>query len=81
MSCLPFSLKDRIAFDNPKSLEEAMRKANFCYEQSKNKKEGIPKWKNKRTNNFSIEGKVLSPAKVSETIPKIFLRIIIKEHI
>ena len=45
LSCLPTSFKDRIEFDNPKTLEEAMRKANFCYKQSKNKKEYIPKWK------------------------------------
>ena len=42
LSCLPTSFKDKIEFDNPKTLEEAMRKANFCYEQSKNKKEGMP---------------------------------------
>ena len=35
LSCLPTSFKDRIEFDNLKTLEEAMRKANFCYEQSK----------------------------------------------
>ena len=31
VSCFPTSLKDNIEFDNPKTLEEAMRKANFCY--------------------------------------------------
>ena len=34
LSCLPFHNKDRIEYDNPKTLEEAMRKANFCYEQN-----------------------------------------------
>ena len=29
-----------------------MRKANLCYKQSKNKREGMPNWKNKRTSNF-----------------------------
>ena len=29
-----------------------MGKANFYCEQRKNKKEGIPNWKNKRTSNF-----------------------------
>ena len=42
LSCLPLSFKDKIEFDNPKTLEETMRKDKFCYEQSKNKKEGIP---------------------------------------
>ena len=31
LSCLPLSLKDRIEYDNPKTLEEAMRKANFYF--------------------------------------------------
>ena len=42
LNCLPTSFKDRIEFDNPKTLEEAMRKVNFCYELSK-KRESIPK--------------------------------------
>ena len=32
LSCFPIYFKDRIEFDNPKTLEEAMRKANVCYE-------------------------------------------------
>ena len=32
LSCFGFHIKDRIEYDNPKTLEEAMRKANFCYE-------------------------------------------------
>ena len=35
LSCLPTSFKDRIEFDNPKTIEEAMRKDDFFYEQSK----------------------------------------------
>ena len=38
LSCFPTSFKDKIEFDNPKTLEEAMRKAKFCYEQRKNNK-------------------------------------------
>ena len=34
MSFLPFHIKDRIEYDNPKTLEEAMEKANLCYEQN-----------------------------------------------
>ena len=52
LSCLPFSFKDNIEYNNPKTLEEAMRNANLCYEQSRNKREGVPNWKVKRTNNF-----------------------------
>ena len=42
LSYLRVSFKDRIEFDNPKTLEEEMRKDNLFYEQSKNKREGIP---------------------------------------
>ena len=51
LSFLPTSFKDRIQFYNPKTLEEAMRKDDFCYKQSK-KREIKPKWKNKRTSKF-----------------------------
>lgn len=52
LSCLPSVYKDQIEYDNPRTLEESMRKANFCYDQNKNKKEIIPNWKSKKTNNF-----------------------------
>ena len=32
LSCLLDSFKDRIEFNNPKTLEEAMRKEELCYE-------------------------------------------------
>ena len=48
--CLPYYIKDRIEYDNPKTLEKAMRKANFCFEQDK-KKEGIANWKAKKNSN------------------------------
>ena len=38
LSCLPYHIKDRIDYDNPKTLEEAMRKANFCYEHNRKRK-------------------------------------------
>ena len=44
--------KECIEYDNPKTLEEAMRKENLCYDQNKNKRENVPSWKNKRPNNF-----------------------------
>ena len=50
LSCLPYHIKDRIEYDNPKTLEEAMRKANFCYEQNR-KKESMANWKAKKNNN------------------------------
>ena len=39
LSCLPFHIKDIIEYDNPKTLEDAMRKADFCYEQNRKKGE------------------------------------------
>ena len=51
LSCLPTSFKDRIEFDNLKTLEKAMRKAEFYYGQSK-KMESMPNWKNKNTSQF-----------------------------
>ena len=41
LSCLPTSFKDGIEFDNPKKLEQATRKDDLCYEQSK-KRESLP---------------------------------------
>ena len=51
LSCLPARFKDRIEFDNPKTLEEYMRKAEICYEKSK-KRETLPNWKTKKTSQF-----------------------------
>ena len=50
LSCLPYHIKDRIEYDNPKTLEEAMRKSNFCYEQNR-KNEIMANWKAKKNNN------------------------------
>jgi len=54
LSCLSFAFKDRIEYDNPKTLEEAMRKANFGYEQSKNRRDNTPNWKTKRGGNSNF---------------------------
>ena len=35
--CLPIMFKERIEYNNPTTLEEAMRKANFCYNKNKKK--------------------------------------------
>ena len=50
LSYLPYHIKDRIEYDNPKNLEEAMRKSNFCYEHNQ-KKENMANWKAKKNNN------------------------------
>ena len=56
LRCLPFHIKDIIEYDNPKTLEEAMRKENFFYEQN-HKKESMSNWKAKRSNNFEQKKK------------------------
>ena len=60
LSCLPFHIKDKIEYDNPKTLEEAMQKANFYYEQNR-KRETMPNWKEKRYNNFEQRKKGFTP--------------------
>ena len=50
LNCLPYHIKDKIEYDNPKTLEEAMRKFNFCFEQNR-KKESLSNWKAKKNNN------------------------------
>ena len=60
LSYIPFHIKYRIEYDNPKTLEEAMRKANFCYEQN-HKNESMPNWKAKRSNNFEQKKKGFVP--------------------
>ena len=63
LSCFPTSFKDIIEFHNPNTLEEATRKSNFYYEQSKNKKVSKPNRKNKRTSNFDQRRKGFKPNK------------------
>ena len=72
LNCLPYHIKYRIEYDNPKTLEEAMRKANFCYEQNR-KKESMANWKAKKNNNYDQKKKesVLGILKI--VMPEIFL--------
>ena len=79
LSCLPFHIKDRIEYDNPKTLEEAMRKENFCYEQNR-KRENMPNWKAKRSNNFEHKKKGFTPNRnFGNNNARNFLIIILKE--
>eukprot|EP00253_Pinus_taeda_P036316 PITA_36316 len=48
-SSLPPYMRERIEFDNPKSMDEAIRKARICYQQSKQKGETAGrKWNEKK---------------------------------
>ena len=55
--CLPLMFKERIEYENTKTLEEEMRKANFYYDQNKNKRESIAAWMNQRSKNFDSKRK------------------------
>ena len=48
LSGLPQSYKDRIEFHEPRTLEEAIRKAKYFYEQSKGKPDSQETWKDKK---------------------------------
>ena len=65
LRCFSTRFKNIIEFDNPKTLEEKMRKANFSYEQCKNR-EIIPNQKNKRESNFDHKRKYFKPNKSFE---------------
>ena len=52
LSGLPQPYKDRIEFDEPRTLEEAIRKAKYCYDQSKSKPENHKAWKDKNNETF-----------------------------
>ncbi|MCY6488344.1 hypothetical protein, partial [Actinobacillus pleuropneumoniae] len=39
ISSLPLNMRERIEFDNPKTMDEAIRKVGICYQQSKQKGE------------------------------------------
>eukprot|EP00253_Pinus_taeda_P022101 PITA_22101 len=49
VSSLPPYMRERIEFDNPKSMDEVIRKARICYQQSKQKGETANrKWNEKK---------------------------------
>eukprot|EP00253_Pinus_taeda_P019990 PITA_19990 len=55
VSSLPAYMRERIEFDNPKSMDEVIRKARICYQQGKQKGETANrKWNEKR--NFKTVG-------------------------
>ena len=54
----PQAYKDRIEFYEPRTLEEAIRKAKYCYEQSKGKPDYHKAWKDKKNESLTKERKV-----------------------
>ena len=62
LSGLPQSYKDRIEFYEPRTLEEAIRKDKYCYEQIKKKPNYQKKWKDKRSEKSSQRKKCYKPS-------------------
>eukprot|EP00253_Pinus_taeda_P003721 PITA_03721 len=51
VSSLPTYIRERIEFDNPRTMDEAIRKARICYQQNKKKGDISSKRWNDRKNN------------------------------
>jgi len=48
-------MRERIEFDNPKTMDEVIRKARLCYQQSKQKGEGFGKrWADKKSSRMNV---------------------------
>lgn len=58
-------MKDRLEFDNLKTIDKVIRKACICYQQIKHKGDGGKKWTEKKGSNFSqgIKGNKYTNAK------------------
>jgi hypothetical protein len=56
ISGLPQSYWDRIEFDEPKTLEETIQKARYCYEQFESQTEPREDWKKKSSLGFKKKG-------------------------
>ena len=61
-SGLPQTYKDRIEFDEPQTLEEAIHKENYCYDQNKSRPDIHKAWKDKKNGNFDQRKKGFKPS-------------------
>ena len=62
LSGLPQAYIERIEFYEPRALEEAIRKAKYCHEQSKGKHDIHKAWKDKKKENFNQRKKGFKPS-------------------
>ena len=62
LSGLPSFYKDCIQYDEPKSLEEAIRKAKHMYKQSKGKTDFRRSWKDKKQDHQDQRKKGFKPS-------------------
>jgi hypothetical protein len=56
ISGLPKDYQNRIEFDEPKTLEDTIRKARYCYEQLGHRTEPREGWKQKNSSGFQKKG-------------------------
>ena len=64
LSGLPQSYKDQIDFVEPRMLEEAIRKAKYCYDQKKGKRGHHKAWKEKKNEKFEQRKKGFKPSNI-----------------
>jgi len=57
MSSLPTFMKEKLEYDNPKTMDEAVRKARIYYQQMKQKGEVNKNWPNKKGQDFFTNNK------------------------
>ena len=62
LSGLPQSCKDNIEFDEPRTLEEVIRKAKYCYNQNKSKPNSHKACKDKKNEKFDQMNKGFKPS-------------------
>jgi hypothetical protein len=56
ISGLPQTYQDRIEFDEPKTLEETIQKARYCYEQFGSKTRDHKYWRKRSSSGFQNNG-------------------------
>ena len=62
LSVLPQPYKEKIEFDEPITLEEAIRKAKYCYDQSKRKPDYQKVWKKRMNENIDQRKRGFKPS-------------------
>ena len=63
LSGLPQSYKERIEFYDPRTLEEAIRRAKYCYEKRNRKYNYQKAWKDKKNEKFDQRRKGFKPSR------------------
>lgn len=57
INSLPLFMKERLEFDNPKTMEEVIRKVQICYQQNKQKEYVGKRWIDKKGIKFTSSHK------------------------